>query len=168
LSSEAEAHRKEIEREALRPIEMHLATFMGPMASVIVQRTASKAKDPNELFEALAAMLPSQTDRQAFLAKRDELLKGIAHVQATKEHSAVGGTTQASSDARRAAELTPAAIRHAADSLTRYLGPIARVLTERAAQRANSIRELYLILAEHLKDRTERARFLSEAGITET
>jgi hypothetical protein len=124
------------------------------MASIIVQRAASKAKDQKELFDLLASTLPSQKDRQAFLDRRDELLHVVAQIQPVKEISM--------------AEITPDAIRHAAELLARYVGPISRVLTERAVPRADSLRALYLILGEHLRDRAERTRFLLEAGFPES
>jgi hypothetical protein len=166
-SSKVDLQRKEKEHEALGPIERYLVTFLGPMASIIVQRAASKAKDQNELFTLLASMLPSQKDRQAFLARRDELLKGVGQIKPVKEISSVEGALQPSA-APSAAELTPDAIRHAAELLAQYVGPISPVLTERAVQRADSLRALYLILGEHLKDPAERARFLLEAGFPES
>jgi serine/threonine protein kinase len=166
-NSEVDLQRKEKEHEALGPIERYLATFLGPMASIIVQRAASKAKDQKELFALLASTLPSQKDRQAFLARRDELLNVVAQIQPVKEISIGEGAWQPSA-APRAAEITPDAIRHAAELLARYVGPISRVLTERAVPRADSLRALYLILGEHLKDRAERARFLLEAGFPES
>ena len=84
-----------------------------------------------------------------------------------KEISIGEGALQPST-APRAAEITPDAIRHAAELLARYVGPISQVLTERAVPRADSLRALYLILGEHLKDRAERARFLLEAGFPES
>ena len=165
-SSKVELQKKEKEQEALRPIEKYLATFLGPMAGIIVQRTAAQAKDPKELFTLLAARLPSKKDREAFLARRDELFKGVAQIQPGNEVSGVGSGLQPS--ASREAELTPDSIRHAAELLARYVGPISRVLTERAVKRADCLRALYLILGEHLKDRAERARFLLEAGFPES
>ena len=166
-SSKVELQKKEKEQEALRPIEKYLATFLGPMAGIIVQRTAAQAKDPKELFTLLAARLPSKKDREAFLARRDELFKGVAKIESGIEISGVGGASQPSA-ASREAELTPDSIRHAAELLTRYVGPISRVLTERAVKRADSVQALYLILGEHLKDGAERARFLLEAGFPES
>jgi serine/threonine protein kinase len=165
-SSKLDLQRKEREQEALRPIERYLATFLGPMASIIVQRTASRAKDQNELYALLAATISSAKDRQAFLARKDELLKGVVQIQPVKEASGVEGTSP-SSTAQREAELTPDAIRRAAELLARYVGPISRVLTERAVKRADCLRALYLILGEHLKAGPERARFLQEAGFPE-
>ena len=48
------------------------------------------------------------------------------------------------------------------------MGPISRILTERAVTRADNLRSLYIILGEHLKDGSERARFLLEAGFPES
>jgi serine/threonine protein kinase len=166
-SSKLDLQGKEREQEAFRPIERYLATFLGPMASIIVQRTASKAKDQNELYALLAATISSPRDRQAFLARKDELLRGVAQIQPGKKASGVEGILQPST-AQREAELTPDAIRRAAELLARYVGPISRVLTERAVQRADCLRALYLILGEHLKAGPERARFLQEAGFPES
>ena len=165
-SSKIDLQRKEREHEALGPVERYLATFLGPMASIIVQRAASKAKDRNELFALLASTIPSPRDRQAFLARKDELLRGVAQTQPVVETSRVEGELQPSA-ALREAELTPDSIRHAAELLARYVGPISQILAERAAKRAGSLRALYLILGENLKDGPERARFLREAGFPE-
>jgi serine/threonine-protein kinase len=153
--------------EALKPVEKYLATFLGPMAGIIVQRTAAEAQDPKEMFALLAARLPSKKDRDAFLARRDELLKGFAQIKARDEGSGSGSGSR-SSTAPHEAELTPDSIRRATELFARYVGPISRVLTERAVTRADNLRSLYLILGEYLKDGPERARFLAEAGFPES
>jgi hypothetical protein len=119
------------------------------------------------MFALLAAKLPSKKDRDAFLARRDELLKGFTQIQARDEGSGAGSGSR-SSNAPREEEITPDSIRRAAELLARYMGPISRVLTERAVTRADNLRSLYLILGEHLQDRAERARFLLEAGFPES
>ena len=155
------------EGAALKPIEKYLATFLGPMAGIIVQRTAAEAQDPKEMFALLAARVPSKKDRDAFLARRDELLGGIAQIQPRHESSGRGSASRPST-APREAELTPDSIRRASELLAKYVGPISRVLTERAVTRADNLRSLYIILGEHLKDGPERARFLLEAGFPES
>ena len=68
---------------------------------------------------------------------------------------------------RGGSELNPADIGKAAELAARYLGPISRILADRAARRADSLRDLYMILAGHLKE-NERAHFLHDAGYTES
>ena len=72
------------------------------------------------------------------------------------------------SNAASMAELTPAAIDRAARVLARYIGPISGVLAKRAAQQADSLRTLYLLLAEDVEGPTERARFLRDAGFSDS
>lgn len=162
----------EQEPRFLTAVEKHLATFLGPLSGIIVRRNACKAKDPGELFTLLTSTLASESDRKAFLARKNELLHGLTHVRAIAESSPAGRTAAREAapfvDSSGAAELTPAAIRHAGELLARYLGPLSRVLAERAAQRAPDLRAFYLNLAEHLENPTERSRFLVEAGFHES
>jgi serine/threonine-protein kinase len=67
----------------------------------------------------------------------------------------------------RGNELTLANIDRAARMLARYIGPISGVLTQKAAQRSDTLRALYLLLAENVDSATERTRFLREAGFSE-
>jgi serine/threonine protein kinase len=166
-SSKAKLDTEGKQGEALKPVEKYLATFLGPMAGIIVQRTAAEAQDPKEMFALLAARLPSKKDRDAFLARKDELLKGFAQIKARDEGSGSGSGSRPST-APHEAELTPDSTRRATELFARYVGPISRVLTERAVTRADNLRSLYLILGEHLKDGPERARFLAEAGFPES
>jgi hypothetical protein len=59
--------------------------------------------------------------------------------------------------------LTAEVTQRASQLLARYVGPIATVLTRRAAQTAADEAQLYSMLAEKLTDTAERARFLKEA-----
>ena len=45
-----------------------LASYIGPIAVMLAQRTARKARSPEELYEALAAEIPSEADRKKFLS----------------------------------------------------------------------------------------------------
>jgi hypothetical protein len=65
-------------------------------------------------------------------------------------------------------KLNPADLHKASELLALYLGPISRILTERAARRSDSLCGLYMILADHLKDNSERTQFLREAGFPES
>jgi eukaryotic-like serine/threonine-protein kinase len=47
-----------------------LAVYIGPMAKILVNRAAKQAQNPNQLYEAVAAEIPSPADRAKFLAKR--------------------------------------------------------------------------------------------------
>ncbi|MFI5110149.1 MAG: protein kinase [Terriglobales bacterium] len=74
---------------------------------------------------------------------------------------------QLPANAAAQAELNQAAIDRAARMLARYIGPISGVLAKRAAQQADSLRTLYLLLAEDVESPAERARFLRDAGFSD-
>jgi serine/threonine-protein kinase len=148
--------------DPLSVVEKHLATFIGPLAILIVSRARKKSAEPEEQFAMLAASVSDKADQQAFLSRKDEILRCLAEIPSIKSPSAA-----AANPAQRHAELTPEAIQHASELLTRYVGPISRVLTDRAAKRAENLQALYLMLAEHLTDSKERARFLSDGGFSE-
>jgi serine/threonine-protein kinase len=46
-----------------------LAPYLGPIAKVLVNRAARRARNVTELQEALAAEIPSVDDRRRFLAR---------------------------------------------------------------------------------------------------
>jgi hypothetical protein len=152
----------------LKAIERHLAFSLGPIAGFIVQKAAAKAKDQDELFGQLASMLSSQQDRQAFLAKKKDFLH-IPPPEIQRVKGAAGGVEkQADTIVPRGVKLNPADLHKASELLALYLGPISRILTERAARRSDSLCGLYMILADHLKDNSERTQFLREAGFPES
>ena len=152
----------------LAAVEKHLAAFLGPISSIVTRRTAAQAKDPVELFRLLAAMLHTEPDRRAFLAGKDDLLRRFPRAQQPGVSPGAGQPTPPvappAAPAASRTELTAEAVRRASELLARHIGPVASVLAERARPRAESLRALYLALAEHVHDPAERARFLAEAG----
>jgi hypothetical protein len=55
--------------ELLETAKRNLATYIGPMARVIVGRAAEKAGSVQDLYQLLAAEIPSLQDRDKFLRK---------------------------------------------------------------------------------------------------
>ena len=153
------------ERLFLAAVERHLLPFLGPIAAIMVKRAAATTTDPAALLSTLASSIPAERDRMAFLARKEELLREFSYAQGSPESVKVA---QPSSKSLPSLSIgpppTPAELRHATELLARRLGPLARILTERAAKRAHSLAALYLLLAEHLGDRAERGQFLQEAG----
>jgi serine/threonine protein kinase len=55
--------------EALDRAEQRLAPFLGPLARVVVKRTAMKARDESELYLLLADEIENPADRKAFVRR---------------------------------------------------------------------------------------------------
>jgi serine/threonine protein kinase len=160
------------EPQFLSAVEKYLATFIGPMAGFLIGRISPKSNDPGELLTELASTLHAEADRKAFLSRKNELYRKLTQARPLNESSSAskpaGTGVPRSLDDSGSAVLTPAAVRHATELLARYLGPLSRVLTERAAKTAPNVLALYTLLAKHLQDQKERAKFLAEAGFPES
>jgi serine/threonine-protein kinase len=151
------------ERSAeLRAIEKELAVFLGPLARVVVKRAAAKTTDSDELWRILAKSLERESDRDAFLARRDAFHRK-GHKPAAPPPLPAAPLTTAINPAS-ALGITPEAIDHAARALATHVGPISGVLAKKAAQRADSLRSFYVLLSEHVRNGKDRRRFLRDAG----
>ena len=151
----------------LKAIEKHLAFAIGPMARFLVERAAATAKTAEELFAQIAATLPAQVEREAFLGKTREFLR-IVPGQPAKAKAVTAGGEQSQDRvvSADAGELNPENVLKAAELAARYLGPVSKILATRAAQRTNTLRGLYTLLSEHLQG-AERNQFLRDAGYSE-
>ena len=98
--------------------------------------------------------LDSEDQRKAFMATRG----GLA---GAPRPAAAAGTGPRGAQASSA--LTPDKIEAAQRRLATYIGPIAKILTKRAAAQTTSSERFYLLLAESLSE-AERRRFLDEVG----
>jgi eukaryotic-like serine/threonine-protein kinase len=147
--------------ETLRRIEKRLATIVGPLARVLVNRASAQTNNLEELLSLLAAKLLSDSDRKAFLAAKSELL-ATAAAQAGPERSDLGSNRTTLGAVNP--DIDPQSLERTVHILARYVGPIASVLVKRAATRAHGVEELYVALAERV-DENKRAQFLKECGL---
>jgi sulfate permease, SulP family len=139
-----------------------LALFLGPVASVLAQRAAAQCTDIAALYDALAQELLSAADRDAFL--------GLAPMK-TKAHpptrtSSVTPLTPPAPTRATSHHLGSAEFNRVLRELSPLLGPIAKLLIERAQNRARSREHLYHLLAQQLGSAAQRYAFLSAAGVS--
>jgi hypothetical protein len=76
--------------------------------------------------------------------------------------AAPGPVPSRSASPKRAPPLTDASIAHGGRVLARFVGPIAIVLSRRAAQDAQDERAYFELLAAHLSDPAERSQFFRD------
>ncbi|HMK22175.1 MAG TPA: hypothetical protein VK466_07550, partial [Terriglobales bacterium] len=152
----------------LKTVEKELAVFLGPLARVVVKRAAAKTTDVDEMFRIIAQSLERDEDRDAFLARRVELEKKggpktMMLTSALPKPAAPSAMTSAINP-MTALGITPEAVEHAARALAAHVGPISSVLAKKAAQRADSLRSLYVLLSQHVQNGKDRRQFLRDAG----
>ncbi len=131
--------------ETVAVLERKLVEHVGPIARYLVQSAVRQSSDLDSLSAALAAKIEHPADRDRFT--RD--------VRATL--LPMGSTTTG-----KGLTLAPGEQERLQTALTRYLGPVARVLIKRALPSADSVPALWQNLAGHIDDTKDRAAFLRE------
>jgi hypothetical protein len=145
-------------REQLAEIERHLMAIMGPVARVLVQDAAATTASRQELYQLLASRLETPEERRRFLKAWGEYALTDPGEPPPRATNAIVFSNIVGRP------LTPEATQRATLLLARYLGPIAGLLTRKAAQTAIDEAQLYSMLADKVTDAAERKRFITEAG----
>ena len=139
----------------LERVTAALAREIGPVARLVVLRAVRQAPDVRALGDALALHVPEKS-RGAFLAALGDVLG------APTPRPAGAAPAAGAPDAPPRA-LDPAAVARAEALLARHIGPLARVLVQRAAAGAAGTSDLFQRLAVHIDDEAARRAFLAEA-----
>ena len=148
------------EDTVLRTVERQLAHYVGPMAKVMTRKAATQTTDLAKLYALLAENISDPATREKFSAG----IRIAAAPDATSPgHIATGTNTRSM---LRQAALEQSFVDQTSNQLAVYLGPIAKVVASRAAQKATSRQEFVRLVAGHLGDQ-ERNTFLKEIGFEE-
>ena len=153
----------------LHTVERELADLVGPMARVMVKKAAAKSKDTSELYALISDSISDPEVRQKFI---DGLQRAAAERSSTKQTSgAPRGTLppqlrSLSGDRGALVPLDPGFVEETTSRLTVYLGPIAKIVTRKAAQKAGNRQQFVQLVADHLGSQ-ERGAFLREFGFVE-
>jgi class 3 adenylate cyclase len=143
----------------LQGAERELAPYVGPLAKVLVGRAARQASNAGELYDALAAMIPDIAERQSFLARAPATagLRPAASPQIPER----GAVAEKDSGPTIPPSWDPVVLKAIEQCLAIHLGPLAKVLVRRAAQRTSEREELYRLLANELSSTKEKDAFLN-------
>ena len=153
----------------LHTVERELADLVGPMARVMVKKAAAKSKDTSELYALISDSISDPEVRQKFI---DGLQRAAAERSSTKQTSgAPRGTLppqlrSLSGDRGALVPLDPGFVEETTSRLTVYLGPIAKIVARKAAQKAGNRQQFVQLVADHLGSQ-ERGAFLREFGFVE-
>jgi serine/threonine protein kinase len=177
--------------ETLATAEHELARALGPMAKMIVRKAAARTQDRDEFCSILSENIVDPDSRRRFIeafhknASRSNMLRGSRSGVRTGAASGAGAKTAvrdprtahatrpattlpggATGSVSAALPLDQAYIDTLTARLTVYMGPIARIITKRAAQQATTRNEFARKVADNL-GMQERIAFLHECGYFE-
>ncbi len=152
-------------------VEHELARFLGPMAKVIVHKAVAVSRDRAELCTMLAETIDDPDTRRKFV---DAFNRTTSSARSTGRPAAAHGTPRAtrvahtpSADSRhRTVVLQPlddAFIDRVTRSLALRIGPIARIITRKAARQAVSRDEFIHLVSTDL-DADTAVAFLRDIG----
>ncbi len=145
-----------LESAWLDSVQHDLAVQIGPLATVLVRRAKTSARNVDDFLRILASALPEH-DRPAFIARSapgdgpaDE--SGSPSSGARSDAAELGGKVRAWTDDERA---------RIEQALAKQVGPMAKILVERAVTRCSSLAELCSSLAGELDRAEQRNAFLA-------
>jgi serine/threonine-protein kinase len=157
--------------EMLGKIEATLARHVGPLAAVMVRRAARECHDVPALYARLGEQITQTSAREAFLGLvlhagpatgGGSGATGGSMGQHRPASSAVGGSGGGTGTASATSGPVSDALLEAAQKvLAGHVGPIAKVLVKRAAERSRQREALFAQLAEAVPE-AARARVLAE------
>lgn len=150
----------------LHQVELALASFVGPMAKVLVRKAARDVHDITGLKTSLCSQLGSEQDRQRFMAKFDAVtspgqVSSGSKVTAATSRPQAQPATHPSAGSSVGQPITPDTLAHATRVLSSSIGPIASIVVKKSAAKAQTQEQLYLLLGEQVNAGGERDKLLA-------
>jgi serine/threonine protein kinase len=154
----------------LTQIERALASYIGPMARLLVKQSAKRAVDVTSLTQMLADQIEKPSERTAFTQRMSVL--AATSVSGGKVRAATGtasvgtaaarGTTGGGGGSGTVAPLSEATLEFAAKTLARHIGPIAKVVVKKASTRAATRAQFFELLADQGGPGVDRDALIGE------
>lgn len=153
----------------LAKVEGALARHVGPLASVMVRRAARECHDVPALYARLGEQITQTAAREAFLSLITKSGPGSTGGSVGSTGGSRGGRMPAAAPGAPATgttsadgpELSDAQLEQAQRLLAVHVGPIAKVVVKRAADRSRRRDALFAMLAEAVPE-AARAKLLAE------
>ncbi|WP_313954178.1 serine/threonine-protein kinase [Accumulibacter sp.] len=142
--------------EMLAEIESSLVKSIGPLARLLVRKSAMHATSVEAFNLELADNIPEGIERSDFLKRIERLEKSSPSASIPPAPT----RPPESNPSRPTAVFDAETLVAAEKRLAQYVGPLAKVLVKRAASTSGDVRELYRKLAEQIDSGPERAAFL--------
>jgi hypothetical protein len=143
-----------LDRDQVKRVETEVARSLGPIAAVVVRNAAKQALSIPALAQAVAAEITDDKARAAFIRK---------FVGGESSSKPVGDPTRKAPELTVSQKFTSETLQKAEVALAQHIGAVAKVVVKRSAARARDEAELYLLIADEIKDPAERKSFIRKA-----
>jgi serine/threonine protein kinase len=152
----------------LAQAEHSLALHLGPLASVLVRRAARECQDLGSLYSRLAEQVTNPAARSAFMDQAARAGRAVrsgvtaAATATTSPGAAAHASGGAPTELTDGHALGDAALEQAQRALAAHLGPIARVVVRKAAEKTRQRDALFALLADAVTEPVARQKLLAE------
>jgi eukaryotic-like serine/threonine-protein kinase len=147
-----------IDSAILNRMEKCLATAVGPIAKALTARTARGVQDVAMLRGMLAEHIADESARRAFLRCCDRQAGETTGRQSTAGASATIYTHTRPGTTR---EWNPEFLQRTERELARYIGPVARIVVNKASKTVDTPVQLIDILSGEIASAKDREEFVS-------
>jgi class 3 adenylate cyclase len=151
--SGASMHTAALTSAQIVTVESQLAAIVGPIAPHLVRNAMQHSEDPAELCQALLAFIPSKPEREKFLGACRDIFPAVG-----AGASAPAVETPKTPPAPHVWD--PAMLERVRKDLAVHIGPMAKVLVDRAAAKTQTRAALYELLAAEIHSPKDREAFL--------
>jgi serine/threonine protein kinase len=145
--------------DVLKAMEESLEPHVGPMSRALVRKAARRATSIEALTDLVAQLLPDERERTEFIARTRRIVPVPVPV--------AGAATDTPS-VRRSKPVLPldeALVTRAERLLAAHIGPMARVIVRKTAQRTSDPAEFHRLLAAELDGEAQRSTFLAAIAV---
>ena len=131
--------------ETIAAMEIELMRAIGPIAKIIVNKTARETTDADKLLTMLSAQIPEQQEAQRFRLEAERKLRADSRLASAQLDAAIPESE----------------IEWATLQLTPYIGPVASMIVKKRAANAFGLEDFYQRLAQSIPSEDDRAKFLA-------
>ena len=143
------------------PAELNPALPLTLCAAIMKAMEKDPAMRYQRAAEFAADLSLISYDEAQTIAQHSIIAPTITSMTPSGKPTSGGGTPRPGSDAKLPSNIRPSDLDSVSRELAAYIGPIAKVVVKRAADRCSSVDELYAVVAGEIDAEKDRARFLA-------
>ena len=143
------------------PAELNSSLPLSLCATIVKAMEKDPAARYQSAREFSADLSNVSYDEAQTIAQLSVIAPTIPSMATSAKPASGGATPRRGSDPARTSKLQPAELDSVSRELATYIGPIAKVVVKRAADRCSSVDELYAVVAGEIDKEKDRAKFLA-------
>ncbi len=143
-------------------VEKNLTHLIGPMARHLIKNAGQRSNTAAEFRSHLLALIPAKADQENFLKACGDIFSTI-EIPAPASAPNLAPVAAPVTPAGSAFVWEPSVLDRARKDLAHHIGPMAKLLVDRAAAKTKTPEALYEMLAGEIHSPAEREKFQKSA-----